>query len=126
KRLLARMLDETEFLADFGIRAISKHHAQHPYVFNVNGTDLSVRYLPGESDSGLFGGNSNWRGPIWFPLNYLLIESLQKFHHYYGDDFKIECPTGSGRYLTINEVATELGRRLTRLFTRNEQGRRPV
>jgi len=88
KRILARMLDETEFLSDYGIRAISKHHDQHPYVFNVDGMDLSVRYLPGESNSGLFGGNSNWRGPIWFPVNYLLIESLQKFHHYYGDDFK--------------------------------------
>jgi hypothetical protein len=87
---------------------------------------MTVEYQPGESTSGLFGGNSNWRGPIWFPVNYLIIESLQKFHHYYGDEFKIECPTGSGRYLTINEVAAELGRRLTRLFTRNEHGRRPV
>src|SRR6266849_966897 len=93
KRLLSRMMDETEFLSDYGIRAISKHHDQHPYVLNVSGADLSVRYLPAESDSGLFGGNSNWRGPIWFPVNYLLIESLQKFHHYYGDDFKVECPT---------------------------------
>src|SRR5271157_4191387 len=126
RRLLARMLDETEFLSDYGIRAISKHHHQNPYFFKVNGMDLGVHYLPAESDSGLFGGNSNWRGPIWFPVNYLLIESLQKFHHYYGDDFKIECPTGSGKFVSINEVADELGRRLTRLFTRNEKGRRPV
>ena len=96
KCLLRRMLDETEFLSQYGIRAISKHHERSPYIFRVEGADLSVRYLPGESDSGLFGGNSNWRGPIWFPVNYLLIESLQKFHHYYGDDFRIECPTGSG------------------------------
>ena len=113
KRLLSRMLDETEFLSDYGIRAISKFHDQHPYVFNVKGSDLSVRYLPAESDSGLFGGNSNWRGPIWFPVNYLLIESLQKFHHYYGDDFKIECPTGSGNFVSIDAAAREIAKRLT-------------
>ncbi len=126
KRILARMLDETEFLSDYGIRAISKHHEQHPYVFNVDGMDLSVKYLPGESNSGLFGGNSNWRGPIWFPVNYLLIESLQKFHHYYGDDFKIECPTGSGNFVSIDEAAREIARRLTRIFLKDAQGRRPV
>ena len=126
KELLRRMLDESEFLSDYGIRAISRYHLDHPYRFDWNGNAMTVEYQPGESTSGLFGGNSNWRGPIWFPVNYLIIESLQKFHHYYGDDFKIECPTGSGRYLTINEVAAELGRRLTRLFTRNEKGRRPV
>ena len=126
KMVLRRMLDESEFLSDYGIRAISRYHLEHPYRFEWNGNAMTVEYQPAESTSGLFGGNSNWRGPIWFPVNYLIIESLQKFHHYYGDDFKIECPTGSGRYLTINEVATELGRRLTRLFTRNEQGRRPV
>jgi len=126
KMVLRRMLDESEFLSDYGIRAISRYHLEHPYRFEWNGNTMTVEYRPAESASGLFGGNSNWRGPIWFPVNYLIIESLQKFHHYYGDDFKIECPTGSGRYLTINEVATELGRRLTRLFTRNEQGRRPV
>ena len=126
KRLLARMLDESEFLSNFGIRAISKHHAQHPYVFNVDGTDLSVRYLPGESDSGLFGGNSNWRGPIWFPLNYLLIESLQKFHHYYGDDFKIECPTGSGKFISIDGAAREITARLTNIFLKDGQGKRAV
>ena len=126
KRLLARMLDETEFLSEYGIRAISKHHDEHPYVFNVGGMDLSVKYLPGESNSGLFGGNSNWRGPIWFPVNYLLIESLQKFHHYYGDDFKIECPTGSGKFVTIDEAAREISARLTRIFLKDVNGRRPV
>jgi len=124
KRLLGRMLDETEFLSDFGIRAISKYHLQHPYVFYVNGTELSVRYSPAESDSGLFGGNSNWRGPIWFPLNYLLIESLQKFHHYYGDDFKIECPTGSGQFVTIEQAAREVTTRLTRLFLKDGNNKR--
>jgi hypothetical protein len=126
KRLLARMLDETEFLSDYGVRAVSKYHEANPYVFDCVGVTLSVKYLPAESDSGVFGGNSNWRGPIWFPVNYLLIESLQKFHHYYGDDFKIECPTGSGNFVTIEQVAEELSRRLTRIFLRDEQGRRPV
>ena len=126
KRLLSRMLDETEFLSDYGIRAISKHHDQHPYVFNVNGSDLGVRYLPAESDSGLFGGNSNWRGPIWFPVNYLLIESLQKFHHYYGDDFKVECPTGSGNFVSIDAAAREIAKRLTKIFLKDENGKRPV
>jgi hypothetical protein len=124
KALLRRMLDETEFLSDYGIRALSKYHEDHPYVFDYQGHQLSVRYLPGESESGMFGGNSNWRGPIWFPVNYLLIESLQKFHHYYGDEFKVECPTGSGNMLTLEEVAEELGRRLSRIFLRDEQGRR--
>jgi hypothetical protein len=126
KRLLRRMLDETEFLSEYGVRALSRVHADHPYVFRVNGMDLSVRYQPAESDSGLFGGNSNWRGPIWFPVNYLLIESLQKFHHYYGDEFKVECPVGSGRFLTLEAVAEELSRRLARLFLRDGSGRRPV
>jgi hypothetical protein len=126
KRLLKRMLDETEFLSPYGVRALSRAHADQPYVFNVDGMDLSVRYQPAESDSGLFGGNSNWRGPIWLPVNYLLIESLQKFHHYYGDEFRIECPSGSGVYLSIEEVAAELGRRLTRIFLKDERGLRPV
>ena len=126
KRLLARMLDETEFLSEYGIRAISKRHETEPYVFNVDGMDLSVRYLPGESDSGLFGGNSNWRGPIWFPVNYLLIESLQKFHHYYGDEFRVECPTGSGNFVSIEAAAAEIGRRLTRIFLKDADGRRAV
>jgi len=126
KKLLVRMLDPQEFLADFGVRALSKAHERAPYVFNVNGSDLTVRYVPAESDSGLFGGNSNWRGPIWFPVNFLIIESLQKFHHYYGDDFRVECPTGSGRLLTLEQIADELATRLERLFLKNEQGVRPV
>jgi hypothetical protein len=126
KRLLQRMLDESEFLSDYGVRAVSRNHLEHPYVFRVDGMDLTVTYAPAESSSGLFGGNSNWRGPIWFPLNFLIIESLQKFHHYYGDDFKIECPTGSGRFLTIAQVAQELGRRLSRIFLKDKDGRRPV
>jgi len=126
KCLLRRMLDETEFLSSFGIRAISRHHLEHPYEFWSDGTRLSVSYESAESSSGLFGGNSNWRGPIWMPVNYLIIESLQKFHHYYGDEFKVECPTGSGEYMTIKEVADELARRLSRLFLKDESGSRPV
>jgi hypothetical protein len=126
KCLLRRMLDETEFLSDYGVRALSRHHLDHPYVFSDCGQELSVLYQPAESDSGMFGGNSNWRGPIWFPVNYLIVESLQKFHHYYGDDFTIECPTGSGRFITIDQVAQELTARLTKLFLRNADGRRPL
>jgi hypothetical protein len=126
KRLLKRMLDETEFLSPYGVRALSRHHLDHPYVFNAQGTDFVVRYTPAEGDSGLFGGNSNWRGPIWMPVNYLLIESLRRFHGYYGDDFKVECPTGSGQYVTITEVADELSSRLTRLLLRSESGERPA
>jgi hypothetical protein len=126
KRLLRRMLDETEFLSDFGVRAISKTHEQRPYVFHVNGGRMEVSYQPGESGSGLFGGNSNWRGPVWFPVNYLIIESLQKFHHYYGDDFQVECPAGSGRYCTLEEAACELSRRLCRIFLKDATGKRPV
>ncbi len=124
--ILERLLDETEFLSDYGVRALSRYHRDHPYVFRVGEHELVVRYQPGESDSGLFGGNSNWRGPIWMPVNYLLIESLQKFHHYYNDSLMIECPTGSGRYLTLDEVAEELTRRLIAIFRRDETGRRPV
>jgi hypothetical protein len=126
KKLLARMLDETEFLSDHGVRALSRTHLDRPYTIWAGGMGHTVSYQPAESLSGLFGGNSNWRGPIWFPVNYLLIESLQKFHHYYGDDFKVECPTGSGNYITILEVAEELTRRLTRIFLRGPDGRRPV
>jgi hypothetical protein len=120
------MLDETEFLSDYGVRALSRIHKDQPYVFYANGSAFTVTYQPAESDSGLFGGNSNWRGPIWMPVNYLIIESLQKFHHYYGDEFKVECPTGSGKFVTINEVANELSRRLSRIFLRDENGKRPV
>jgi hypothetical protein len=127
KKLLKRMLDETEFLSDYGVRALSRYHETEPYVFDLmNGQKMTVEYKPAESDTGLFGGNSNWRGPIWFPVNYLIIESLQKLHHYYGDEFRVECPTGSGRFLSIGEVAEELSRRLTRIFLKDDAGRRPV
>jgi hypothetical protein len=126
KALLKRMLDEAGFLSDYGVRAVSKIHEREPFRFEAGGQTYEVAYWPAESRSGLFGGNSNWRGPVWMPLNYLLIESLQKFHHYYGDDFKVECPTGSGKFLTLIEVADELSRRLTRLFLKGDDGRRPV
>jgi hypothetical protein len=126
QRVLQVMLDKNEFLSDFGIRSVSKYHKDHPYSFYADGQAHTISYQPAESESGLFGGNSNWRGPIWFPINYLLIESLQKFYHYYGDSLKVECPTGSGRSLTLGEVATELSRRLMRLFLRNDAGQRPI
>ena len=126
KQLLRRMLDDTEFLSDFGVRSMSRAHLEHPYVLRVDGADLTVRYVSAESDGRQFGGNSNWRGPIWFPVNFLIIESLQKFHHYYGDDFKVECPTGSGHYATLAEVAAELAQRLARLFLQDAEGNRPV
>jgi hypothetical protein len=126
RRILTKILDQTEFLGDYGIRALSKYHAEHPYIFNVNGSQFQVSYEPAESSSGLFGGNSNWRGPVWFPINFLLIESLQKFHYYLGDDFKVECPTGSGQMMTLWEVASELSQRLIRIFLRNSSGQRPV
>ena len=127
KCLLRRMLDETEFLSDYGVRALSKFHDAHPYCFHVDGMTLSVEYQPGESDSGLFGGNSNWRGPIWMPMNFLVIESIRRFHAYYGDDFLVECPTGSGKKLNLRQIADELTRRLTRLVLRDENtGRRAV
>jgi hypothetical protein len=126
KRLLQRMLDESEFLSDHGVRALSRAHLERPYVFRCDGNDLTVRYTPAESDSRNFGGNSNWRGPIWFPLNFLIIESLQKFHHYYGDDFKIECPTGSGKLLTLEQISEELSRRLSLIFLKDGDGNRPV
>jgi hypothetical protein len=126
KKLLKRMLDETEFLSPYGVRALSKAHATQPYTFSCDGRELTVSYEPGDSHSNIFGGNSNWRGPVWFPVNFLIIESLQKFHHYYGCDFKIECPTGSKQFLTIDGVARELTHRLTKLFLRDEAGHRPV
>ena len=126
KMILKRMLDETEFLSDFGVRSLSKFHEQHPYEFYANGQVLSVQYSPAESPIPLFGGNSNWRGPVWFPANFLIIESLERFYHYYGDDFKVEYPTNSGQYLSLNEIGTELSKRLIKLFLRDENGRRPV
>ena len=126
QRILKVMLDENEFLSPYGIRALSRYHREHPYVLKIDGTEHRVDYEPAESRTGLFGGNSNWRGPIWFPVNFLLIESLQKFHHYYGDELKYECPTGSGQYLTLWEIAEELSQRLTRIFLRNGEGKRPV
>jgi hypothetical protein len=124
--ILKRMLDEEEFLSPFGIRSLSRAHGQDPFVLSWGGAEYSVDYEPAESTSGTFGGNSNWRGPIWFPLNYLLIESLQKFHHYLGDDFKVECPTGSGHLMTLWEVAAELSRRLARVLLKDDDGRRPA
>ncbi|HWZ89066.1 MAG TPA: glucosidase, partial [Polyangiaceae bacterium] len=126
KRLLFRMLDEQEFLSDYGVRSLSRYHREHPFVLDAKGQRFTVAYSPCESESGLFGGNSNWRGPIWFPANFLIIESLQRFHHYYGDDFKVECPTHSGNYLTLEEIAQHLAQRLTRLFARDEHGNRPI
>jgi Mannosylglycerate hydrolase MGH1-like glycoside hydrolase domain len=126
KALLRRMLDETRFLSEFGVRSVSKALEREPFRFEAGGATYEVDYWPGESRSGLFGGNSNWRGPIWMPLNYLLVESLQKFHYYYGDDFKVECPTGSGKFVTLNDVANELIRRLNRLFLKGPDGQRPV
>jgi Glycosyl hydrolase family 63 C-terminal domain len=126
KALLKRMLDETEFLSPYGVRALSKSYQKDPYVFKSDGDEFVVRYEPGESQSGLFGGNSNWRGPVWMPVNFLLVESLRKFHAYYGDDFKVECPTGSGKFMTIREVSNELAARLTRLFLKDDTGKRPV
>jgi hypothetical protein len=126
KRILQKLLDETEFLGDYGIRALSKFHANHPYIFHIKGCEFRVDYDPAESSNNLFGGNSNWRGPVWFPVNYLIIESLRKFHHYLGDDFKIECPTGSGQEMTLAEVATELSQRLVRIFLKDAAGNRPV
>jgi hypothetical protein len=126
KHLLKRMLDESEFLSEYGIRALSRVHADQPYVFDLGGEATRVDYWPAESESRLFGGNSNWRGPIWLPVNYLLIGSLRRFHNYYGDEFRVEHPTGSGRLLTLHEIADELSWRLVRIFARGDDGRRPV
>jgi hypothetical protein len=126
RRILTRMLDEDEFLSPYGIRSLSRYHAEHPYVFPVHGQEYRVSYLPAESDSGMFGGNSNWRGPIWMPVNTLIIRALLNYFAYYGDNFKIECPTGSGKLLNLFEVAQEIANRLGRIFLRDETGRRPV
>jgi hypothetical protein len=126
RRILTRMLDENEFLSPYGIRALSRYHEKHPYVVHVEGQEYKVNYLPAESDTGMFGGNSNWRGPIWMPVNALLIRSLLSFYLYYGDNFKIECPTGSGKLMNLFEVAHEIANRLERIFLRDKSGRRPV
>jgi len=125
KRLLVRMLDETEFLSDFGIRGVSKHHERNPFVFEHAGSRFGIGYVPGESDPAQFGGKSNWRGPIWMPVNYLIIESRRRFHRYYGDEFRVGCLAGSGRYLNLGDVAAELSRGLSGLFLLDANGRRP-
>ncbi len=126
RRVLAVMLDESEFLSLYGVRSLSRVHRDHPFVLRVDGHEYRVDYEPGESTSGLFGGNSNWRGPVWVPINFLIIEALQHFHHYYGDTFTVECPTGSGHLMTLDEIARELSGRVSRLFLDDEQGKRPV
>ena len=125
-RILAYLLDENEFLAPYGIRSLSRYHLEHPFVFNLDGQEFKVQYLPAESNTGMFGGNSNWRGPVWMPVNVLLIRGLLNLYQFYGDDFKVECPTGSGKYMTLFEVAKEIGRRLSAIFLRDENGKRPV
>ena len=120
------MLDEKEFLSPYGIRSLSRYHAEHPYVFRVGDQEYRVSYLPAESDSGMFGGNSNWRGPIWMPVNALIIRALLQYYTYYGNDFTIECPTGSGRQMNLYQVAEEIARRLASIFLRDDEGRRPV
>jgi hypothetical protein len=120
------MLDEKEFLSPYGIRSLSKYHLDHPFVFNLSGQEYKVQYLPAESNTGMFGGNSNWRGPIWMPVNALIIRGLLQMYPFYGPDFKVECPTGSGNYMTLFEVAKEIGRRLSSIFLRDTNGQRPV
>src|SRR6185295_12852665 len=126
RRVLEKMLDEDEFFSPYGLRALSRYHLEHPFRMDVHGQTYEVHYMPAESDSGLFGGNSNWRGPIWFPVNYLILRGLLHLYAYYGDDFKVECPTGSGQLCTLYEVAHELGRRLASIYLPDEDGRRPV
>jgi hypothetical protein len=124
-RVLRFMLDETEFLSPHGLRSLSRVHKDEPYRFQVQSNEHRVEYAPGDSTTGLFGGNSNWRGPVWFPLNYLIVEALERYHHYYEDSFKVECPTGSGRFLNLQEVAAELASRLSGIFLPDQNGRRP-
>jgi hypothetical protein len=126
RRVLAKMLDEHEFLGPYGLRSISRYHDEHPYVISAGGQVSQVAYLPAESDSGLFGGNSNWRGPVWMPVNVLVIRALMRYYAYYGDAFTIECPTGSGRQMNLGQVAEDLTRRLTAIFLKDAEGRRPV
>jgi hypothetical protein len=120
------MLDEKEFLSPHGSRSLSRYHAEHPYTFHADGREYRVSYLPAESDTGMFGGNSNWRGPIWAPVNALIIRALLQYYMYFGDQFKVECPTGSGRMMTLYEVAEDLSNRLTSIFLKDKDGRRPV
>jgi hypothetical protein len=124
-KVLKYVLDENEFLSDHGVRGLSKVHRDRPYVFRTQGSEWRVDYVPGEGDSGAFGGNSNWRGPVWFPVNYLLIEALERYDHFYGDSLKVECPTGSGRKLRLRDVANELASRLASIFVPDARGRRP-
>ncbi len=126
ERILKYMLDENEFLSPYGLRSLSKYHRDHPFVFRFGGDEFKVEYLPAESNTGMFGGNSNWRGPVWMPVNALIIRGLLNMYPFYGDDFKVECPTGSGKYLTLFEVAQEIGRRTASIFLRDENGKRPV
>jgi hypothetical protein len=126
RRILTRMLDEERFLSPYGIRSLSRYHLEHPFKLTVHGEEYQVQYLPAESDNGMFGGNSNWRGPIWFPVNFLLIRSLLLYYSYFGEDFTVECPTGSGQMMNLYQVAQEISRRLERIFERDENGRRPV
>jgi hypothetical protein len=126
EQVLAYMLDEKEFFGPYGIRSLSRYHEEHPFVFNLSGQEYKVQYLPAESNTGMFGGNSNWRGPVWMPANILVIRGLLNLYQFYGDDFKVECPTGSGKYMTLFEVAKELGRRLSSIFLRDANGKRPV
>jgi hypothetical protein len=124
--VLEKMLDENEFLSEFGIRSLSRFHEKHPFVMNVGGQEYRVGYLPAESDTGMFGGNSNWRGPIWMPVNALIIRALLQYYTYYGNDFTVECPTGSGRRMNLYQVAEEISRRLSNIFLRDRDGQRPV
>jgi Mannosylglycerate hydrolase MGH1-like glycoside hydrolase domain len=126
RRVLSRMLDENEFLSPHGIRALSRYHADHPFVLNIQGQEYRVDYLPAESDTGMFGGNSNWRGPVWFPVNALIFRALLVLYAYYGDGFKIECPTGSGIQMNLFQVAMDLANRLNSIFLKDQSGRRPV
>jgi hypothetical protein len=126
RRILGYMLDENEFFSPYGIRSLSKYHRDHPFVFYLEGREYRVDYLPAESNTGMFGGNSNWRGPIWMPVNGLIIRGLLQMYPFYGPDFKVECPTGSGKYMTLFEVAKEIGRRLSSIFLRDVNGKRPV
>src|SRR4029079_19368623 len=126
RRMLAYMLDEREVLSPYGVRAVSKYHLEHPFVLKLDGQEHRLDYEPGESTTDLFGGNSNWRGPIWLPVNFLIIQALREYHRYYGNSFQVECPTGSGQMKTLEQVASELSRRVARIFIRIEQGKRPA